>query len=165
MSNEREVFNSKYDAICRRSITNREIASRMFQAGAEWQRSQSAPAGFVMVSVELAERLLDEGPRRVTWAAQDELRALLAAALKAETVKEPVATVTIQHFRQDPSMENLEFQLQAPLPQGTHKLYASPVAQQKMLVPERRGIAPVHPYSMGWNACLDEFARLNGGKP
>ena len=43
--------------------------------------------------------------------------------------QEPVATVTIQHYRQDPSMENLEFQLLAPLPQGTHKLYAAPVTR------------------------------------
>ena len=54
---EREAFNSGYDAICRRSITNRETASRMFQAGAEWQRSQqSAPAGYRMVPVDLLER-------------------------------------------------------------------------------------------------------------
>ena len=53
------------------------------------------------------------------------------AQLKAELAKlrvgqEPVATVTIQHFRQDPRMENVDFQLQVTLPQGTHKLYAAP---------------------------------------
>lgn len=91
------------------------------------------------------------------------------AALKAQ---EPVATVTIQHFRQDPSMENVEFQLQAPIPQGTHKLYASPVAQQKVVMDREQyhqiafevtGMNEDHCFVGGE---LDEFvARLNGGKP
>ena len=63
-------------------------------------------------------------------------------------------------------MENLDFQLQAPLPQGTHKLYASPVAQQKVVMPERKKLSELmmatYHESRGWNACLDEFARLNG---
>lgn len=40
---EREAFNTEYDAICNRPITGREIAWRMHQAGAAWQRAQSAP--------------------------------------------------------------------------------------------------------------------------
>ena len=92
----------------------------------------------------------------------------LEAELAALKAQEPVATVTIQHFKQDPSMENLEFQLQAPIPQGTHKLYVSPVAQQTVVMPERKKLpelmmATYHEYR-GWNACLDEFERLNGGK-
>lgn len=40
---EREAFRAEYDAIGQRhTSTNREIALRMFQAGATWQRTQSA---------------------------------------------------------------------------------------------------------------------------
>lgn len=95
--------------------------------------------------------------------------ALEAELAKLREAQEPVATVTIQHFRQDPNMENVEFQLQAPLPQGTHKLYASPVAQQKVVMPERRNMFGITSHvdveTYGWNSCLDEFERLNGGKP
>ena len=49
------------------------------------------------------------------------------------------------------------------------KLYASPVEQMKVVMPNRMtdGAAAYAyaRYSAGWNACLDEFARLNGGKP
>ena len=45
----------------------------------------------------------------------------------AETLA--VATVSISHFRQDPTMENVDFQLDAKLPCGTHKLYLAPPAQ------------------------------------
>ena len=87
---------------------------------------QSAPACLV-------ERLLSyipDGDGYNSQYAKDLVEAveLLAAAPKAEQppVQEPVATVTIQHFRQDPRMENVDFQLQVTLPQGTHKLYAAP---------------------------------------
>ena len=114
---------------------------------------QSAPAGYVMEK-GLADALrhvkkeldagccedIDYAQVSCALAAFDQF----ATALKAEQphVQEPVATVTIQHFRQDPSMENLEFQLQTPLPQGTHKLYASPVTKA-VVMPERTQAQPL----------------------
>ena len=75
-------------------------------------------AGLQRLGKRLAE-LLDEDQFA-------ECEALLLAAAPKADVQEPVATVTIQHFRQDPRMENVDFQLQVTLPQGTHKLYAAP---------------------------------------
>jgi hypothetical protein len=39
---------------------------------------------------------------------------------------EPVADVTIDHFRGSPGMENRSFDYYGNLPPGTHKLYAAP---------------------------------------
>ena len=61
---------------------------------------------------------------------RDQIRAAALAELAAlKGGQEAVATVTISHFRQDPTMENVDFQLDAKLPCGTHKLYLAPPAQ------------------------------------
>ena len=80
--------------------------------------------------------------------------------------QEPVATVTIQHFRQDPRMENVDFQLQVTLPQGTHKLYAYP-ATKAVVMPERKelSIYADEEFHRWLEQLPDEVARLNGGKP
>ena len=88
MSNEREAFNSKYDAICHRSITNREIASRMFQAGAEWQRSQGAPAGYRMVPVELLTDLRDSANECYNVEATSRYKDERRIAIYAEQVRQ-----------------------------------------------------------------------------
>ncbi len=124
----------------------------------------SVPDGFVMVPAEPTHEMLealwgrsfdqfDEGGAKKI--ARIKYQGLLAAAPKAEQplVQEPVATVTIQHFRQDPSMGNLHFQLQAELPQGTHKLYASPVAQE----PDIEQIMAKAKELFGWSAGLGGF--------
>jgi hypothetical protein len=40
--------------------------------------------------------------------------------------QEPIGTLHISHFRQDPSMENFDLQLTTDMPQGSHKLYLHP---------------------------------------
>jgi len=72
---------------------NADGGYRLMNTAASWEawqdawqaaRQQAVPSGCVLVGRNLLERLLDEGSRRDTWAAQDELRAMLAAAPKAE---------------------------------------------------------------------------------
>jgi len=46
----------------------------------------------VLVDRELLEQLLDEGPRSVTWAAQEQARAILAQPAEAEGVSKAAAS-------------------------------------------------------------------------
>jgi len=80
------------------------------------------------------------------------LFAELKAAAPAEDVRamvdEPVAIVSGSQVQWLPSAQGLE---------NRTPLYRH--AQRKVLMPDRRTED-----SYGWNACLDEFERLNGGQ-
>lgn len=82
------------------------------------------------------------------------------AALKGG--QEAVATVTISHFRQDPTMENVDFQLDAKLPCGTHKLYLAPPAQASAWVPVSERL-PAETYAYGCHTD-DVLCRTRSGK-
>ena len=106
MSNERTAFKAKFrkhfdvsEILSLDKFTDK-ITEHMwlgYQAGAEWQRSQSAPAGYVMVPVEPNEAMLDAMWNNVQQEPEDSqlkvlYRAILAAAPKAD-VQEPVASL------------------------------------------------------------------------
>ena len=65
-----------------------------------------------------------------------ELIAHIDAHLASSSDK-PVATVTISHFRNCPGMENVDFQMETDLPDGTHKLYLAPTESSVSEADER----------------------------
>lgn len=84
MSNEREPFEIAYTCAVENGWDNpKELARYIWdQAGAEWQRTQaqSVPAGYVLVPINLIERL-----NEYTYPYKEaEVRAILAAAPKAD---------------------------------------------------------------------------------
>ena len=122
----------------------------------------------ISVPRELLEHIagsLDKIALQSAFSVSDEIRALLEDPAAAVEGQEPVAWVDKDGSGHDIYWYQADIDR---LPDGT-KLYASPVAQQKVVMPNRMtdGAADYAyaRYSAGWNACLDELARLNGGKP
>ena len=121
-----------------------------FQAGAEWQRSQhSAPAGYRMVPVKPTPEMLD---CIMDWQKIGNVtayRAMLAASPKAEqpSVQEPYA-IECGFDNGDGTYSVRIKRMPLPSYEKPHKdwpvrlLYASPVAQQKVVMPDRTQAQP-----------------------
>lgn len=124
-----------------------------------------------MVSVprELLERISEPGS--MSLQDKNRLRALLAAPPEdvRAVVDELVATVVTIKKQSLPMLIAGKYQpsitseekvamFDVDLPNGT-KLYRHP--QRPVVMPERKQIPVDYAYRSGWNACLEEFKRLN----
>lgn len=124
------------------------VPRELLDAAAEWLEHLSSPCS--------AERTVAE-----------DLRALLAKPA-AQPQGEPVCEVKHGPFDDagEPQWVRVitlgDYDLEH-IPHGT-KLYTSPPAQAAVVLPEHRDTdlrSPSYGYARGWNACLDEVARLN----
>ena len=92
-----------------------------------------------------------------------ELVARSVAAVDAERGKDAVGVLCIDHFRDCPSMENLEFQPMQTLPPGQYPLFLSPT------IPPNMALVPIPSTSkMDWAGVdavgLDEFRATDAEK-
>lgn len=105
----------------------------------------AVPEGYALVPVEPTPEMLQAGADEPLAGEADEdapedyravYKAMLAAAPQpAEKARqaerqEPVGTITVQHFRNNPAYENVELQLTADLCVGTHSIYTTPQPDQ-----------------------------------
>lgn len=67
----------------------------------------------VLVDRELLQQLLDEGPRSVTWAAQEQARALLAQPAEAEGVRDYLTEFAEGEVEAKTAIEELQDALSA----------------------------------------------------
>lgn len=131
----------------------------------------------VSVPIELLERITrpqlkprDETVRR---RAITELRALLDKEVDGDSHApkkqgEPVAELQVAFFEHGP-MATINWFTPSEFESGATKLYAEQPAPVAVVMPSYLDTKQMDgyqsPYDRGWNACLDEVARLNGVKP